>query len=259
MKNQQIVKEKREQSKKKFGIDRDVENDEILKYQIEGNERLFEKIYARRIPTIQYLAKKYVWLAEDSFSEINMVFVRTVNNYGTNGKKTDFNTFFYSSVINHFANVAKKKFRKKRTTIEDKDPECKTIPLDGCYNDDSNCFHELIASPNGEYFHNIELNDYITEICSGNEKISAVLLSMIDLSKRQVMRQEIKFVFDFCYITGDIIEDVNFSLNIPEKCFVILDVKTNGEYFSATILFDNKKIVDYFAKQILEKRVFSNI
>ena len=108
---------KKENPRFKFGIDRKEENQEVKTYLETGDERIFEKLYQRRLPTIDYLAKKYSWLSEDAGSEIRMVLVRTVNGYGCNGKTTDFNTYFFSSVKNHFSNIAKKKYRKKRMSL----------------------------------------------------------------------------------------------------------------------------------------------
>ena len=254
-------KTKREKVRFKFGIDRVQENEEIKEYLRTGDQRLFETFYRRRIPTIKYLANKYKWLSEDAFSEILVVFVRTVEGYGKNGKTTDFNTFFFSSVKNNFSNVAKKKFRKKRTTSEGHDPAYHTVSLDSCIdgNNDSPLFHELITSSYDERYEDDAMIECVDRICDGNKFLSEVLLSFLDLTKRQIVRRKHIFKCSFPLITGDVYLDIRQGIGIPDDLFEIEESKVCGAMITCKIRMKIRKLLDFFAKKTVEKGIVSQV
>ena len=249
--------EQKDKKRVKFGIDRDVENKEVLEFRKNRDERLFEKLYERRTPTIKYLANRYHWLSEDAFSEISVVFVRTVERYGKNGKTTDFNTFFFSSVKNHFSNVAKKKFRNKRTTFDGKDPALRSVQLDSCIDQDgdSQMFHELIS--NQDQFAASEqdrLEEYVTQLCEGNDFLCAVMMVLLDFTRRQIVRRQHVVSYRCPLISGDLKEDIRTACNIPGDLFEIEEASVHGDDIVCRVSLNTKPLLDYLAVRFSEKR-----
>jgi len=234
----------------KFGIDRDEENQDVKEYIKTGNQIIFNRIYHRRKPTIEYLAKKYYWLTEDAASEIRIVLVRTVNSYGKNGKKTDFNTFFYSSVKNHFSNLAKKRYRKKRTTIDGLDPLNRMIQLDSCVGDDesSSSFHELISNDDEAFREDMNFKDLLAKISKGNKYIASVLSEIRDMTRREISNdKELIFSFLFPVISGEISIDIATAIGIPEDVYNIVSVSIESDKIHSRICVNGKKFISYIA------------
>lgn len=255
-----ITKEEKENIRVKFGIDRDLENKEIQEYINSGDESVFERVYQRRLPTIDYLAKKYKWLSEDSASEIRMVLVRTVNGYRKNGKTTDFNTYFFSSVKNHFSNIAKKKFRKKRTIFDGTDPLNKTISLDDCVgDDDSVLFHELISSDVNKVENDIDMDYFLNNLSEGNEFLFHVISEILNYARRQISKKDLVFKYNFPMVSGDALLDVSFGTGLPNNIFTIIDTKINNNKIEANISIKSKKLLNFLSKKIRNNNVFSYI
>jgi len=124
----------------KFFINRDEEDSDVITFQKTKDTKIFEKIYVNRIPTLKYLSKKYAHLydgKEDMYGFLNVIFVNCVNGYQkertkvVNGKtkllKTQFNTYFYTSVLNRIVNIITSKNAQKRTPIAQIDNEGEVI------------------------------------------------------------------------------------------------------------------------------------
>jgi len=252
---------KKDNPRIKFGIDREIENNEVKTYLKTGDESIFERVYQRRIPTIKYLAKKYAWLSEDADAEIRMVLVRTVNGYGGNGKTTDFNTYFFSSVKNHFSNIAKKKYRKKRMTFDGLDPANKSIPLDSFIDEeDSSQFHELISSDDETMENRIKMDHYLHEFSEGNQFLVHVMEEMTQMSKRQIVKKDMIFDYSFPLITGDVSTDITEGVGLPEEIFDIMESKINDHMISAKIKIKSRKLIGFLGKRVAEKQLsFLNI
>lgn len=250
--------DKSERIRFKFGIDRDLENREVLEFRKTRNERLFEQLFKRRTPTIQYLARKYKWLSEDAFSEISVVFVRTVNRYGKNGRTTDFNTFFFSSVKNHFSNVAKKKFRKKRTTFDGCDPALRSIPLDSCIDDgnDAPLFHELITTQEQSGGSNHDrLVEYVKRICEGNDFLCTVLMDFLDFTRRQIVRRKHTVSYRCPLITGDLYEDICKGVDIPQTLFEVENASVDNGEIACNLALNTRPLLSFLAEKFAEKDV----
>jgi hypothetical protein len=112
---------------KKCKIDRDLEDAQIMEFQVTQDPQLFRTIYDRRIPTLRYLAKKHAYLhdsKEDMFCYLNRLFLTCVRGYiktvtkVVNGKEvvrnTPFNTYFFSAVLNRNINLNAKNDAQKR-------------------------------------------------------------------------------------------------------------------------------------------------
>jgi len=252
----EVKPKNRKEKNVKFGIDRDEENRQIKEYLRTGDERIIEEVYKKRIPTIQFLARRYHWLTEDAASEINVVFTRTVNRYGKNGKKTDFNTFFFSSVKNHFSNLAKKKYRKKRTTLDGNCPDSITIPLDSCVGDDeSTQFHELIADDGESRSSDLRTQDFIRDICEDDDFLFEALQLTIDLTKRQIVRREITFEHWFPLVTGDIYTDIASCTTLPSEAYDVIEHVIENGKIKCLIKMNNKAFLSFVAKKVRESGI----
>jgi DNA-directed RNA polymerase specialized sigma24 family protein len=248
-------------SRIKFGIDRDVENQQVLDYIKTGDELIIEEVYKLRMPTIEHLGRINSWITEDAASEVNLVFVRCIQSYGKNGKTTDFNTFFYSSVKNHFANLLKKKYRKKRTTFLDEDPSLTMLSLDcpshGKNGEDIN-LHEIIADSGNE--ENDVMTERLNEISGGNQSIVDILLNFVELTKRQIVRRE--FIFDrkFSLITGDVSNDIELGMGVPAETFEILTSEVKDDKIFCKIKIVPQEFISHIKEKIeSNEEVFHSI
>lgn len=234
----------------RFGIDRDEENRDVIDFVRTGDQNIFNRIYYRRKPTIEYLAKKYNWLTEDAASEIRIVLVRTVNSYGKNGKNTDFNTFFYSSVKNHFSNIAKKRYRKKRTTIDGTDPMNRTVTLDSCIgDDDGSSLHEFISNEDRSMTDNFDFESLLFKISKGNKYISDILFEIKDLTRREIIKEsDLIFNFSFPLISGDAELDISGAIGIPSDSYNVMNTFIENRTIKSIICINGKRFIDHIAK-----------
>lgn len=244
-------------SELKFGIDRKQENRDVLDYVSTGDEALFETIYRRRLPTIEYLARQYHWLSDDAASEIKIVFVKTIRDYGKNGKKTDFNTYFYSSVKNHFVNAIKRKYRKKRTTIDGIDPLNRTVPLDDVVSDeDSNQYHELIASDSEKYEQETNFCNFVQFISEGNKILADILTSFKGLNRNQIIREGLTLSYDFSIITGNAYEDVYSQLGVPKHLIDIISFTINDGKIVVKLKVNTRGVMSYLCDKLKNSKTF---
>ena len=241
--------------KLKFGIDRKQENKDVRMYVKSGNEEIFNRLYENRLPTIDFLARRYKWLCEDAASEIRIVLVRSVNKY-REGQTTDFNTYFFTSVKNHFSNLAKKRFRKKRTTFDGLDPLHQTIPLDSFIDDEENSskFHELISDGNSDSEKCEMMEHYLYHLSGGNRFLLHVIKEFSDMSKRKISKKEISFDFKFDLVTGDLFEDVSKQIGLPKRMFDIVKAKVRMGAIDASVKVKGKKLIEHFVEKIESER-----
>jgi len=117
-------------------IDRDKEDENVLKFQKTGDTRILEEVYLNRVQTLEIWAGRYYYLScannkhlgsEDMFSELLQVFLKAVNGYkkrrksNSEGKSTwlstPFNTYLWYSITNYVRNLKSGARAKKRRSI----------------------------------------------------------------------------------------------------------------------------------------------
>ena len=112
-----------------INIDRAQENKDVDLYQRTKDERILEKIFNDRKPTLQYWAVQHYFpgLApsiEDFYGELIIVFVKALEYYKY-GRGSSFNTCLYTFLLNRIKNIKAGKYAKKRK------PESYEGPLSG--------------------------------------------------------------------------------------------------------------------------------
>ncbi len=232
-------------------IDRKEENKDVLEYVETGDDKLFEKIYHRRLSTINYLAHQYYWLSEDAASEIKIVFIKTVRGYKKNKRKTDFNTFFYSSVKNHFVNMIKYKYRKKRTTIDDADPLFKTTPLDEFLNEDSNLQRHELVDNNQKNPYDLFSYEVLADFLSkDNQMIKDIILCIKGLDRQEMRKSNIIIDHQFEYRTDDVLFDFYDQLKIPKNSVEMIENQVKGDRVYAKVEVNTQVFMKYMRNKM---------
>ncbi len=251
-----VVLQQCKDSEIRFGINRKQENIEVLEYSNTGDEDLFKRLFERRKQTFDCLARQYTWLSEDALSEIKIIFFKTAQKYGKNGRKTDFNTFFYSSVKNHFVNSIKRKYRKKRTTIDGGDPLNKTMALDNFIgeNEDSNTLHELVVFDNEKLENIANFQDCVNIISNGNKLVEQIIKSFSGLNRNQILRDHPVISCSFPVISGNILEDVIIGADLPQDSFEIMSSSVQDSVINVELKISAKKFISSIIEKISEKK-----
>jgi len=233
-------------------IDRKIENERILEYLETRDETIFNEVYKNRIYTIDYLANQYKWVVEDSASEIRLVLVKTLNSYGKNGKKTDFNTYFFTSVKNHFANLIKKKYRKKRDPRVSEDQPAFIFSLDDIVTEDGTNYHEFIACENNE-LNDYIYNDYaITIMSGGSEFLKKFINKILSMKRKEILTSVIKENFVFDIVSGEYVDDICNQIEIDKKLYEITNINVKNNKIEAEISIYGKKLLNLLYKRSKE-------
>ncbi len=98
-------------------IDREQENRDVLEYKRTGDQKIFERLYSNRIPTLKNWAMKHYFpgLApsiEDFFAELRIIFCKAIQKYELG--RGSFNTCLFTFLLNRVKNIKSSKFAKKR-------------------------------------------------------------------------------------------------------------------------------------------------
>jgi len=226
----------------RFGVCRGTEDQLVLDYQKSGNSDTFLKIYEPRLPTIRYLARRFHGAGDDMQSEVLTVFMRAVRGFGRGtGPKKSFNTYFYTSVLNHIKNLNKSKHREKRTTVDGLSPEdvmvCLDAPIlpDGL---DQCTYHEIIPD-RGVRTCNIDLRTAMRKIAESNWVLTDILLEASSGIGRG-MKNKIHKRYALAHNVKDPQVVIREDVDMPENSYDILDwfvkegvihyqVKVNGK------------------------------
>ena len=121
-----------------FKIDRQAEDAAVVRFQNTKDEKIFEKLYNDRIPTLQVWARRYYYLlggVDDMFGEFSYYFAKAAYRY--NQKRGSFNTCLFTFLMNCVRNLRSGKKAKKRKPINS-DPNSIAnfvLSLDYGYND----------------------------------------------------------------------------------------------------------------------------
>jgi len=209
-------------------IDRAQENERVLRFQRTGEEDVLNAVYLERIPTIEHLAGQYAWITEDMASELRLVFMKSVRKY--TGGKADFNTFFYTSVLNRMRNMIKRKYRKKRTV--EGNPSMINIFLnldDRVPTGEGLTYHEVIPDDSYDVAKEIRYAELVKAVADGN-KIVEDLLFLVTYSRRSEFTGKCHRLMYSCPNSGaDPVEAIHADIGLPNKLYELLDYDHDEE------------------------------
>lgn len=185
-------------------IDRSTENELIQSYKKTKDPNTLMALYHLREPTLIYWTRKYTYLVdnpEDIFSEFRSVWYKCVEHYeyeakerlvkdkhgklvlDKRGKKqkrmkrTDFNTFLYTSLVYCVRNIIKKRYSKKRTTADGIPCHYSTISIDKeiSHEDDSFTLHDVLPARENFSANLMSTEEIIELFAEGDEEIMRTL------------------------------------------------------------------------------------
>lgn len=238
--------------KKGKTIDRNLENKLVLQFQETGDEEILEQIHQNRESTFSFLEGKYSWLDEDIRSEIIVVFIKSVHGYKS-GKKS-FNTYFFTSVLNHMRNIIKSKSRHKRTPPEG----FYMIHLDESVDDegsDGSTYHDLIYCPHDNihgWMHSIDIRTFI----SMAQKQSWILGDMLYeiASGKASMNSRMMYFGDVDLEEGEKVRDaISRDSGLPKKFYKVIDFKPSERHIHYHIDVSSRKCISELAGMIYDQ------
>lgn len=186
-------------------VDRDEEDNLIREYQKTKDEDILSELLALRTPTLSFWTDKYSYLSsskEDLFSEFQRVWYKCVTRYEyeakdrvvkdkfgrleldengitkTRKKKTNFNTFLFSSLLYHVRNKVKKKYSKKRTDLNGIPFQHNIVSIDedmGNDSDGSFTLHDILESSNVHAHQKMSADEIIEFISEGDQEVAEAL------------------------------------------------------------------------------------
>ena len=188
-----------------FNIDREQEDAWVKEYQLTGNAKLLEHLYLMREPTLRVWARKAFYIGDsedDVFADLRVVWQRSIGKYrwaaekrnvrtkqggivkdkqGNNVtvfKRTNFNTYLFTSIKNHISNVNKKRYSKKRLDGEGKPVDKSTYSLDRSFEEDGDTgLHETLKDNCFMASSTTETEFFINTIADGDKELRAILLA----------------------------------------------------------------------------------
>jgi hypothetical protein len=214
--------EKLEKGKKGCeGIDRKRESELVLEYQKTGDERVFMEIYAPRIPTFEYLAKQFSYICDDMKSEVQLVFMKSIIGFKPHGRM--FNTYYYTSVLNHIRNLVKAKKRKKRTLENGEDPSDSFLYLDDSIDHDDGCtFHDIVCGRVDDAL-KYDVYDILNVISERSEILFDIAVGMMSTGKQPLKRKTYELTGTLhCEESMD--KCLRRMTGIPRDCYKLIDM-----------------------------------
>jgi hypothetical protein len=202
-------------------IDRKHESGLVLEWQKTEDEAIFLSIFEPRKETLKFLAQKYHYVCEDMESEMRTVFMKAMRKYGRAKGAKSFNTYLYTSCLNHIRNMIKAKTRGKRTDMDGTDPEPYFVRLDMSCDDSedrgSSTYHDVIEGKEC-CFDKVEIRDYMRIVQSR----SWVLLDiMMDTAASGVRRMgSLQYRRSIPHVDNAVAEEeIANDVNLPAKCY----------------------------------------
>lgn len=227
----------------KFGVNRKVEDEQILEYQRTGDYSILDKVYKNRIQTFRFLASRYHYVCEDIESEIKCIFIKAIGKYKKD--KKSFNTYFYTSVINHVRNMIKGKCRKKRTVVNNEsNPESIFVRFDETIDDggEGATYHDVIPDLNKDWINNVDIVQ-IKNYLSGRSWILEDFF--IDLIKGACSPSRRRDYSGSVILNGMTPEKaIAKDVGIPKKLYVINGFSVSDDVMTYCVAVSSKRCIE---------------
>lgn len=226
-------------------VDRKQENKDVTVYQISGDNRLFEKMYKIRIPTLQIWARKYRYLMdsqEDLFSEFSFCFTKAVMTYKKG--RGSFNTWLFSLLMNHVRNLQTSRRAKKRLP-EGMNPNLMSkfmYSLDYCYggdDDSENTLKDILASKHkseSKAVDNMVYNEIVSKISNDNPIVKGFLHKLSLGNTVSSLLKEYRTKTGSIKINKNILNNIRSSKD--KELFVSDIIRNNSEIDSDFMVVD---------------------
>lgn len=227
-------------------IDRKKENQLVLKYQETESDEIFLQIYEPRKKTFEHLAKRFYYVAEDMYSEMQVVFMKSIMGFKPNCRS--FNTYFYTSVLNHVRNMIKSQGRNKRTLSDGTDPNDSFLYLDDAIDEDGDMtYHDVISSGDGEDMIDVM---HLIEYVEGRSWILLdMVLDMMGSGKPPLKRKTYESSTVICgYYSVE--EAVEAHAGIPSSCYRLVDFDVEGDEMKYVIDVSMQKAYDVLVEMV---------
>jgi hypothetical protein len=192
-------------------VNRKKEDELVREYVQTRNMSILEELYVMREPTLHVMARKWAWLEtpaneDDMFTVFKTVWRKCVEGYNYEAKlravrnkdgsiaknpdgtvkmsfrRTQFNTYFFSSMLYIIRNMRKRKNRPSALDAEGH-PICDTmIRLDAPLSDgdDSGTFYDVIAAKDEPLSNTIDSEHIIKKVAGQDGELRSVLRTFLD-------------------------------------------------------------------------------
>lgn len=235
----------------KCGINRSVESAEVLKYQETMDSSLLERIYLRRIPTMRYLALRNKHVCDDVESELKCVFMRAVDKY--RGGRRQFNTYFFTAMKNHMANLVKGKKRKKRTVDDNTmNPEAVFIRMDDSIGDsdsDGDTYHDVIGAEDFDWSSNIDVRAVAASILKRSWILADIFMDMMKGACTMCRRRQYSDVAaHHCSLSPE--ETIRMAVGMPSNMYKVVGYNIRDGKIDYCIEVSSKRCIDYIREQV---------
>ena len=163
-------------------IDKQTENKLVAEYQSTKDNKILEKVFLDRVPTLINWVKKEYYPGldiseEDFFVELTRVFLKTVDHYDIN--RGHFNTCLWNFMLNRIKNIKNSTHAKKRR------PEGlegslinAMISLDYVKEESDNALHSMLSDGSIDFRENIKLDELLKELSHGDTEIYSALFEI---------------------------------------------------------------------------------
>jgi len=238
MNKKNIPIEKSRKNDKMPPVDRNKENNNVAEYQRTGNINILTEIYKNRIPTLNYLAKKYYYLGDskdDLYGDLSLKLLKAIDGYKIG--KGSFNTFFYSSCLYYIRNLHTGKLAKKRTPIDPKHNNNFILSLDYnyCQDGEENNLKNKISDESLLHHHNIteplHIEDTLSILSGSNICLKSFLRK---IAHGETIASGLKYL-----------KIKNGSIKIDKHQTRLCNKKQVSKYIRSYIVKDNFSLINY--------------
>jgi len=218
----------------------------VLEYQRTGNEDVFLAIYGPRKRTFTHLANRFHYITEDIKSEMHLVFMKAIVGFKPNCRS--FNTYFYTSALNHIRNMIKSKSRNKRTLSDGTDPHDSFLYLDDSIDiDGGSTYHDIISTEGeNDRMDVISLIEYVGE---RSWLLLDIVMDMMGSGKPPLKRKVYESIVPVDG-GGSIHDIIGRDTGLSISCYRVVETDFVGEEMRYVIDVSRQKAYDVIVEMV---------
>lgn len=252
-------------------IDRKNEDKEIVLFQKTQDDALLEKIYHRRISTIQIWSRKYCYMMDGSFDdmygEFCYAFVRAVDGY--NRRRGNFNNFLYNCFLNVIRNEGNNKKAKKRKPIGNRKNFLLSLEYEYTGKDGARTLKDIISNQIVERDRStdsLKLKEMINVLANENNDMRYFLINISRGSTVAAVLRDIKTRSGKIRVAISVLKKIvkrNISKkkikalihNYIQDDFKLLDYNVKNNKLSYIVEMRKTKETDYILKELRRMKI----